>query len=460
MLSAGLQLRNSQQATISPRLQEAIQLLQLSTLDLESELSEALETNVFLERDEIPPSDPPVTAPTGSGGALAPGEEPPEAAEAEQGIAGHLAWQVAMSTMDERDRRIAEVVLDAIDDDGFLVERPEALLAVLADDGVTPAEFEAVRRRIQRMEPAGCAALDLRDCLLAQVADLDGSAQTLNRVRMLICEDLAWLAGADEAEIASRLGCTVEQADLALSLLRTLEPAPGRRYGACTTEQVVPEVIVRRSHGRWVVALNGDVVPRLHVNSTYASMMQGDGARGHQAMRRQLQEARWLVKSLEMRNDTMLKVAGAIVRHQRGFLDKGEIGMRPMVLRDIAEAVGMHESTVSRITTRKYIDTPRGTFELKYFFSSRLGTDNGGRCSSTAVRALIRAFVDAEPVGRPLSDGAIASLLTEKGVCIARRTVAKYRESMGIPSLAERRSSAGFHPGASRPGAKAAAVNA
>ena len=217
-------------------------------------------------------------------------------------------------------------------------------------------------------------------------------------------------------------------------------------------------VLVQRREGRWRVSLNPDVLPQVAVNATYEAMMRHDSARAHHAMRRQLKEARWLVKSLAMRNETMLKVAGAIVRHQRGFLEHGEIAMRPMVLRDVADAIGMHESTVSRITTRKYMHTPRGTFELKYFFSSRLGTAQGGRCSSTAVRALIRAMVESESAARPYSDGAIAAMLAERGVRIARRTVAKYREAMGIPPLAERQAGAiATEDGARAPGVMAAA---
>ncbi len=445
MMHAGLQLRQGQQLTVTPQLQQAIRLLQLSSMELEGELREALETNVFLEQDETMDAAPvsaelPASGPTPS---LSRPEEQEAREQAAPGLslAEHLAWQLDMSEISDRDRMIAAVIIDALNANGYLAESRADLLEVLAEEHVSRDELEAVRARVMHLDPVGCGAVGLQECLLAQLRVLDPGLSPGCRglAERLIGEDLALLAEADLHALAARLGCEPAGIVAALDLLRSLHPNPGAAMSGADTPYIVPDVLVTRREGRWVVELNPELLPRVRVNRTYESMMgQGGAAAGHAAMQTQLQEARWLVKSLQMRNETLLKVAGAIVRHQRGFLDHGDIAMRPMVLSDIAEAVEMHESTVSRVTTQKYIHTPRGSFELKYFFSSRLATSGGGRCSSTAVRALTRTIVESESPGQPLSDGEIARLLAEKGVRIARRTVAKYRDALGIPPLAER----------------------
>ncbi len=445
MMHAGLQLRQGQQLTVTPQLQQAIRLLQLSSMELESELREALESNVFLEQEDTGDAVP-VSAElpvSGSTPSLARPEEHEAREQAAPGtsLAEHLAWQLDMSEISERDRLIASVIIDALNANGYLAERRTDLLEVLAEVGVGRDEFEAVRARVMMLDPVGCGAVGLQECLLAQlrVPDRNVPAAARSLAERLIGEDLGLLAEADLDILAERLDCAPADVGAALDLLRSLHPNPGSAMSSGDTAYIVPDVLVTRREGRWVVELNPDLLPRVRVNRTYESMMGKNGAAaGHAVMQTQLQEARWLVKSLQMRNETLLKVAGAIVRHQRGFLDHGDIAMRPMVLSDIAEAVEMHESTISRVTTQKFIHTPRGNFELKYFFSSRLATNGGGRCSSTAVRALTRTIVESENPAKPLSDGEIARLLAEKGVRIARRTVAKYRDSLGIPPLAER----------------------
>ncbi|MEE4297456.1 MAG: RNA polymerase factor sigma-54 [Wenzhouxiangella sp.] len=457
MMHAGLQLRQGQQLTVTPQLQQAIRLLQLSSMELEGELREALESNVFLEQDETAGmgAETPVSADLPVSGASSSLSRPEEHEAREQAAPGetlseHLHWQLDMCEISDRDRMIAAVIIDALNPNGYLGESRADLLEVLSEEQVSRDELEAVRARVMHLDPVGCGAVGLQECLLTQLSVLDPGLSHGCRglAERLIGEDLALLAEADLNLLAERLGCEPEGVAAALDLLRSLHPNPGSLLAPSDTAYIVPDVLVSRREGRWVVELNPELLPKVRVNRTYESMMgQGGAASGHAAMQTQLQEARWLVKSLQMRNETLLKVAGAIVRHQRGFLDHGEIAMRPMVLSDIAEAVEMHESTVSRVTTQKYIHTPRGNFELKYFFSSRLATKGGGRCSSTAVRALTRTIVDSENPSHPLSDSEIARLLAEKGVRIARRTVAKYRDSLGIPPLAERQAAAARHGG-------------
>lgn len=442
----GLALKTSQQMTLGPQLQQAIRLLQLSAMELEAEVRQALETNVFLE-GEPAPMESPLLLDALPRSAAAPALSRPEQSEGfEQAsepdsLQDHLLWQLGLARLSERDRLIGAVIVDAITPDGFLEDSLQVLLETLGSHAVTLDELEAVRARVLRLDPVGCGALSLQESLRVQLQALDTALDgaTLQRAQALLAFDPQDLASRDWPRLAECLGCQPEEAKAALSLLSTLKPRPGAGRGGSAAQYIVPDVLVRRREGRWVVELNPDLLPRIQVNPHYEAMMGRHGlAAGHAAMQTQLQEARWLVKSLHMRNDTLLKVAGAIVRQQRQFLEHGEIGMRPMVLSDIAEAIEMHESTVSRVTTQKYIHTPRGLFELKYFFSSRLATRGGGRCSSTAVRALTRQLLENEDPRCPLSDGEIARLLAEQGVRIARRTVAKYRDLLGIPPLTER----------------------
>ncbi|WP_223846080.1 RNA polymerase factor sigma-54 [Wenzhouxiangella sp. AB-CW3] len=442
MLHNGLQIRTGQQLTVTPQLQRAIRLLQLSSIELDGELQQALDDNVFLETeeaDEIGDSGGAERETVGPAASASPGGVLPEREQAapDADLHAHLAWQLGMSSLSERDLQIAELIIDALDEDGLLAADPDGLRRLVPGAPANAAEFEAVRQVIMGLDPVGCGAVDIAECLSVQLRRRELSSKVREAADALLALGLESLAGADTEELAASIGENAATVCAAMEALRLLDPRPGRRYGAVDAEYIVPDVVVRQCRGRWVVELNPQVLPRLRVNELYERLM-AEQAEGHRAMHGQLQEARWLVRSVQMRNETLLKVAGAIMRHQSGFLEHGEIAMRPMVLEEIAAAVGMHESTVSRVTTRKYIHTPRGNFELKYFFSSRLGTRNGGRCSSTAVRALIRRIVEGEEAGQPLSDGRIARLLSERGVRIARRTVAKYREAMGIPPVAER----------------------
>jgi RNA polymerase sigma-54 factor len=438
MIRNSLELRQGQRLTVTPQMQHAIGLLQLSGQELAQEIREALDSNVFLECDdsgpELPSAAPPAQRRDASAPPLGPDLEMPEA---EPDLRGHLRSQLALEDLCDRDWAAALLLLDAIDDDGYLVCAPGELADTEPRLGLKTAELEAVRARIQNLDPVGCGSVGLADCLTAQLRH-----RRVGEPLRPVCERLASLAPAELMEpvdaLAERTACEPEVVAAALEVVRSLNPYPGRGFARGGIEYIVPDVLVTRRAGRWIVRLNDALAPRLRLNRTYESLMAESAAGSHAGMQGQLQEARWLLRSIEMRHQTLLKVAGAIVRRQQAFLEHGEIAMRPMVLEDVAEEVEMHESTVSRVTTSKYMYTPRGIFELKYFFSSRLSTRGGGRCSSTAVRALIRSIIDSEESGAPLSDGAVARMLSDQGVCVARRTVAKYRESLGIPPLSER----------------------
>ena len=434
--------RTAQQLGISPQLQHAIGLLQLSTPELEQELRDALDKNVFLEAEEpadAAPANPSSGAGAGADGAGAPEFEQPAPLP---GLRELLNSQLDLARLSERDRLLADLIVDALDDDGYLTLPVHELAACAWTPAPSVAELEAVRGMIQNLEPTGCGSVDLGDCLRAQLRTAQhdaGMRRVIDRLTRLPPAD--WLRSP--AALARQLHSSEAEAAQAVEIVRRLDPYPGRRIAAGATACVAPDVLVSRRAGRWVIRLNDQVLPSLRLNRTYEAMMGEANGSAHSAMQGQLQEARWLVKSVRMRNQTLLKVAGAIVARQQKFLDEGEVAMRPMVLGDIAAEIEMHESTISRVTTAKYIHTPRGMFELKYFFSSRLTTRDGGRCSSTAVRALMRRIVGAEDPLQPLSDGVIARLMSEQGIRIARRTVAKYRESLGIPPMDHRVAAAG-----------------
>mgnify|MGYP005840043033 CR=1 FL=1 len=437
MMRTTAELRTAQQANISPQLQQAIGLLQLSTPELEQHLREALDSNVFLESDEF---DEPCASTGPVAGSTAAGGEPDitrDFAGPEPTLRCKLNAQLAIMRLSDRDRVLAELLVDALDSDGYLTTGLEDLARI--DPGLNAGidEFEAVRCAIQNLEPVGCASLDLGDCLRAQLRNrpMDPRlAAVVGRItRMAPAE---WLQ--PHSFLAERLGVAAPDLARALDLVRRLDPYPGRRVGAGGEDVRAPDVVVSRREGRWVVRLNDQMLPSIRLNRTYEGIVRSNRGEACAAMQGQLQEARWLVKSVRMRNQTLLKVSGAIVARQQKFLERGEVAMSPMVLSDIADQIGMHESTVSRITAAKYIHTPRGMFELKFFFSSRLATRGGGRCSSTAVRAVMRALVDAEDSAQPLSDSMLARMMSEQGIQIARRTVAKYRDALGIPPIEKR----------------------
>jgi RNA polymerase sigma-54 factor len=475
MLKPALQLRLGQQLTMTPQLQQAIRLLQLPIVELEVEIQQALEGNVMLEQIED-------GAEPDSSGAEAP-ETPAEPAAAEgsdrsdepEVVAGdgssledswtdgggggdgswsgdddrasdiadlsgetlrdHLLWQLRLERMSPRDFVIGQAIVDAINEDGYLTESLDTICQSVAPEHiVTIEEVEAVLTLVQQLDPAGVGARSLSECLLLQLDVLAADTPGLELARRLAAEHLELLGARQYAALRRRLRASEEELEQAIALVRTMQPRPGASVQRSTAEYVVPDVFVRKVGSQWVVEVNPWAAPRIRVNQAYAGAI-GRGA-GHSVLRAQLQEARWLVRSLEIRNETLLKVATRIVERQREFLDHGDEAMKPMVLRDVAEAVSMHESTISRVTTNKYMHTPRGVFEFRHFFSSQVG---GEEHSSTAIRALIRKMIANESPDQPLSDSRIAELLVEGGINVARRTVAKYREAMMIPSSAERR---------------------
>lgn len=356
-------------------------------------------------------------------------------------LSDHLQWQLLLTPLSETDRAVATAIIDAIDEDGYLRATLEEIRdSTGGDPPVGLDEVEAVLHRVQAFDPPGVAARDLRECLLIQLRQLDPRTCWLAEAIDLVSDHLGLLASRDFAQLSRRMRLDQAALQEVLRLVQGLSPRPGGKLPAGEPEFIVPDVFVRKHKGTWLVELNTDSLPRLRINPYYASLVRrADTSADNTTLKAHLQEARWFMKSLQSRSETLLRVASTIVERQRGFLEHGDEAMKPMVLHDVAEVLGMHESTISRVTTRKYMHTPRGIFELKYFFSSQLPTDCGSGCSSTAIRALIRRLVAAENPQKPLSDNRIASLLSKEGIQVARRTVAKYREGMAIPPSSERK---------------------
>ncbi|MBN8728655.1 MAG: RNA polymerase factor sigma-54 [Xanthomonadales bacterium] len=466
-MKPALQLRLGQSLALTPQLQQAIRLLQLSRMELELELNLALESNPLLDLDA--PADEEAESASEAEAAPEPAQEAadgfdgdempldlqfersdyrgpapddeglePQDAEAED-LRDHLLWQLNLMPMSPRDRAIGTAIIEAVDDDGYLAESAEALCDALATlHAVSPDEVESVRRRIQHFDPIGVASRSLKECLAVQLDECAPETPGLALARMLVDQHLEALARLDRGRMQQLLDCGAEAFDTVLALVRSLVPRPGSGYAAATPEYVTPDAYARKVAGRWQVALAPGCQPRLGINEHYASLIAKARRDDAQYLRGQLQEARWLIKSLKTRAETMLKVASAIVRAQEGFLEFGAEAMRPLVLKDVADEIGMHESTISRVTTRKYLHTPRGTFEFKYFFSSGVTTVDGGAASATAIQAIMKKLIDEEPPTRPLSDQALANELNQRGINVARRTVAKYREAMHIPSSNDR----------------------
>jgi RNA polymerase sigma-54 factor len=471
MLKPSLQLRLGQQLTMTPQLQQAIRLLQLPTIELQAHIRELLETNVMLEQDEESDSGQYESlATTEMGGATAdpqaessveviddgwsdqsvgpaenpwsPGEDDRQQEYADEGggtLRDHLLWQVELVQLDARELAIARAIIDAINDDGYLTDPLEEIAATLRPEiDAAPAEVEQVLAIVQALDPSGVGARSVSECLQLQLRQLDPDTPGLECARRIAAQHLDLVAAGDAAALRRVLGAGEEEVELALALVRGCHPRPGAIVSRAAAEYVVPDVFVRRTpRGGWSVEINPATLPRVRLNQGYASMLGRNTA--HPTLRAQLQEARWLLKSLEIRNDTLTKVARSIVERQTEFLEHGEEYMRPMILRDIAAAIGMHESTVSRVTSGKYMHTPRGVFELRYFFSSQVEGADGSGTSSTAIRAKIRKLIKEEDPATPLSDSRIAELLSGEGIPVARRTVAKYRESMGLAPSNERR---------------------
>ncbi|HCU6094072.1 TPA: RNA polymerase factor sigma-54 [Escherichia coli] len=474
-MKQGLQLRLSQQLAMTPQLQQAIRLLQLSTLELQQELQQALESNPLLEQidthEEIDtretqdsetldtadaleqkemPEELPLDAswdtiytagtPSGTSGDYIDDELPVYQGETTQTLQDYLMWQVELTPFSDTDRAIATSIVDAVDDTGYLTVPLEDILESMGDEEIDIDEVEAVLKRIQRFDPVGVAAKDLRDCLLIQLSQFDKTTPWLEEARVIISDHLDLLANHDFRTLMRVTRLKEDVLKEAVNLIQSLDPRPGQSIQTGEPEYVIPDVLVRKHNGHWTVELNSDSIPRLQINQHYASMCNNARNDGDsQFIRSNLQDAKWLIKSLESRNDTLLRVSRCIVEQQQAFFEQGEEYMKPMVLADIAQAVEMHESTISRVTTQKYLHSPRGIFELKYFFSSHVNTEGGGEASSTAIRALVKKLIAAENPAKPLSDSKLTSLLSEQGIMVARRTVAKYRESLSIPPSNQRK---------------------
>jgi len=480
-MKPSLQLRIGQHLTLTPQLKQAIRLLTLSTLELQSELAQAIETNPMLEWDDTASSEevgaqattPTSTqsteseapaASTGDGETESaedwgdPGEsmqdsmstgsgKPYEDGDDDRGDArhaeipdliDHLLWQLHLSPLSPRDRAVAVAIVEALDEDGYLTEADDAIVLAVAPEHVVSVDaVRAIRHYVQQLEPVGVASRDLRECLTVQLQQFpDDPSQWL--ALKIVATQLENLAKHDRARMARELDAMDVEVDRAITLIRKMVPRPGARFAPSTAEHVIPDVYVFKRHGRWEVSLNAGAAPKLRVNDHYVNLLRRCGRDEGTALKGQLQEARWLLKSLEQRDQTVLKVARVIADRQGGFLDHGPESMRPLVLREVADEIGMHESTVSRVTTRKYMHTPRGTLEFKYFFSSHVSTKDGGEASSTAIQAMIKKLIEEESSRKPLSDSAISEVLKRRGILVARRTVAKYREGMRIPSSNER----------------------
>ncbi|WDE04414.1 RNA polymerase factor sigma-54 [Thalassomonas viridans] len=500
-----LQLRIGQQLTMTPQLQQAIKLLQLSTLDLQQEIQEALESNPLLEVEEaqvaektdssndleeaysattqtetsaateqtpsdgseeasptideistteaLEKSDIPdelnmdttweesfsagVSGPVSS----APSEDFTYQGETTDSIQDHLRWQMDLTPFSPTDEAIATAIIDAIDDSGYLTVSAEDVLESIGLEEVEMDEVEAVLKRINMFDPIGVGARSISECLQIQLNQFDKTTPWLEESKLIVRDYIDLLGNRDYRQIMRKTRLKEDQLREVIRLIQSLNPRPGDAIIQGDDQYVIPDVSVEKKNGRWVVELNPDTAPKLSINQQYAALSRTmKSSNDNQFIRSNLQEAKWFIKSLESRNDTLLKVSNCIVQRQQGFFEYGPEAMRPMVLNDIAEAVEMHESTISRVTTQKYMHTPRGIFELKFFFSSHVSTENGGECSSTAIRALIKKIVSAEVPSKPLSDSKIAELLAEQGINVARRTIAKYRESLSIPPSNQRKS--------------------
>ena len=460
-----LQLRLSQHLTLTPQLQQSIRLLQLSTLELNQEIEQLLQDNPLLERAEpaemhtdlrpepghspaesaetreSPDNDqsPAATAadfdlggPSYSSGSDSEDDEFPPIAEHPETLRDHLNSQLVLLHLSERDRQLVMLLIDALDDDGYLTQELQDISDMIPEElEVEPEELTIALKHLQHLDPAGVGARNLVECLSLQLGVLPDSTPGSALARQIVSNHLDALATRDFTGLRRALKCNDTELRAAQKLITSLNPKPGRHYSQDETRYVIPDIHVRKIKGVWVAALNPDAMPRLRVNQMYARILQGNRGSASQ-LGAQLQEAKWLIKNVQQRFDTILRVSQAIVDRQRNFLEHGAVAMRPLVLREIAETLGLHESTVSRVTTQKFMHTPRGIFELKYFFGSHVATDSGGSASSTAIRALIKQLVSAENRQNPLSDGQISDLLGQQGIVVARRTVAKYRESLQI----------------------------
>jgi len=494
-MKQSLQLRIGQSLTMTPQLQQAIRLLQLSTLELSSEIQEALDSNMMLEtvddntsnnttekdsnsdktqnasdnntgdsnqdansmenklnEDNTIPDELPVDTvwediydsmshlPTASSAPADTGDMEVVSVTGES-LQQHLDWQRELAPFSKTDSIIAQAIIDSINDDGFLAATIEDIhQGLVGEYDIELDEVAAVLRQVQNFDPPGIAARDLQESLSLQLDQLDGSVDNWEFAKLLVNNHFEQLANRDYALIMRQMKLSEEELKEVVTLVQSLNPRPGSHITDSNPEYVIPDVVVSKHKDKWVVELNPDAAPKIRINNHYASLIKHvNNSSDNTNMKNHLQEARWFIKSLQSRNETLLKVSTSIVNRQLGFLEHGEEAMKALVLHDIAEEVEMHESTISRVTTKKYMHTPRGIFELKYFFSSHVSTTSGGECSATAIRALLKKLIAAENRSKPLSDSKLADILAEQGIKVARRTVAKYREALNIPSSNERK---------------------
>jgi RNA polymerase sigma-54 factor len=454
MTSAVLGLRLKQQMTLTPRLQQSVKLLQLSALECVQELQQAIAQNPFLEEtaestestdDRAQSEDTTDASPDGdldfsTAGGSGSSEDAPDWTEwtaSPSTLSDSLREQLLLLGLTERDYALANLIIDALDEDGFL-RQPLSELAALAPS-IEPGELETALRIVQTLEPSGIAARDLPECLCLQLNALDRTTPGRASALEIAQSRLELVAARDHGRLREALGCTDAELHVALDLIRSLDPRPGSKVGTFEPRAIVPDVIVRKEKKRWAVSINAAIYPRIRVNQQYAEHFRRAREGSTSLLAQHLQEARWLVRNLEQRFLTIQRVAEAVVTRQRNFFEYGDLAMRPLTLREIADELGLHESTVSRATSHKYMATPRGVVAFKRFFSRQLSTTSGGSCSATAIRALLREFIAAEDRRNPLSDVQLTGLLADRGVKVARRTVTKYRRSMQLPAVDFRR---------------------
>jgi len=481
-MKPALQLKLSQHLALTPQLQQSIRLLQLSTLELNQELEKFLLENPLLEREDedgYAPMPPPGSAdggnesssderredavadapsadesplngddgwPGDAGYGSATGSRDDDEGDyndvqaATTSLADHLVWQLGLTPLPDRDRMLVRVLIEALDEDGYLSAPLDELAEILPPElEIEPEELQIALMHLQNFDPTGVGARTAQECLALQLAAIPASA-TRDLALLIVRQHLELLAARDFTKLRKLIGCDDEALRAAHALIKGLNPRPGAQYAPLDTRYITPDVIVKKVRHQWVASVNPDAYPRLRINRLYAQLLAGQRRGESGGLSGQLQEARWLIKNVQQRFDTILRVSQTIVDRQRQFFEHGEVAMRPLVLREIADILGLHESTVSRVTTQKYMATPRGIFELKYFFGSHVATDTGGACSATAIRALIKQLVAAEDPKKPLSDSQIADILGQQGIVVARRTIAKYREALNIPPVNLRKS--------------------
>jgi RNA polymerase sigma-54 factor len=474
-MKQSLQLKLHQQLTLTPQLQQSIRLLQLSTLELSQEISQMLQDNPLLERlDGEDRFDGGASeAPSGEAGKDAQAEEPrqerddiyeemawgdravsgsgnggedddehgfQQADTSQAGLHQHLADQLSLTPLSQRDRQLIALLIEALDDDGYLTAPLDELQTLFPDEmELEPIELSTALKLLQSLDPAGVGARDLGECLWLQLRTLPAETPNLTKAKTLVREHISLLAEREYGKLKRLLDLSDTEFTCLRQLITSLNPRPGSAYAPLDTRYVAPDVFVKKIKGLWMVSLNAEAVPKLRINELYAGILRGNKDGGG-SLSTQLQEARWLIKNVQQRFETILKVSQAIVDRQRMFFEHGDVAMRPLTLKEIADTVELHESTISRVTTQKYMMTPRGLYEFKYFFGSSLATEEGGATSSTAIRALIKQFIEAENRSKPLSDNTIAELLGKQGFVVARRTVAKYRELLNLPPANQRKS--------------------